>query len=366
MVNKDVGDERWAIRRDPSGFITGNVFRLDGGPPSFILCNPIGSGTAQNHYMCQGSNGCPTGTSVEDSGRGVSQPPKMIVGNLVLVNKDVAGQRWAITRDYERTISGNVFVEGAPPAFVTCLPKEERDNYRCWGADACMGEPCGYTYNLIGDVVLPSSFFEVPAGCIDEYRIIASDIEIPAEFFEVTDPIVRYVDNGDGTITDTHAGLQWEKKETADGSGEDYSNPHDVDNRYSWTADDYGEAPNGTAFTQFLAALNTPPCFAGHCDWRLPTSRGGRGGLSGDPAELDTLLLEPYPCSAPRGHYCIAPIFGDTNLAYWSASSPPENPNAWYVDFQNGEIRLAGKSFDLPVRAVRGPFGSSRDPARLR
>ena len=43
----------------------------------------------------------------------------------------------------------------------------------------------------------------------------------------------RFVDNGDGTVTDHLTGLQWEKKTSAVGSGEDYSDPHDVDNTYT-------------------------------------------------------------------------------------------------------------------------------------
>ena len=41
---------------------------------------------------------------------------------------------------------------------------------------------------------------------------------------------------------------------------------------------DYGNAEtdsrddgNGTMETTFLAALNTQPCFAGFCDWRIPS-----------------------------------------------------------------------------------------------
>src|SRR5690348_2493439 len=45
MVNKDLGDERWSIdlnlyAADPSSIIsiTGNIFRRDGGPASFVAC----------------------------------------------------------------------------------------------------------------------------------------------------------------------------------------------------------------------------------------------------------------------------------------------------------------------------------------
>lgn len=162
----------------------------------------------------------------------------------------------------------------------------------------------------------------------------------------------RYIDNGDGTVTDTQTGLQWEKKTSAVGSGANYGDPHDVDNIYSWSAT--GTAPDGTVFTQFLAGLNTPPCFAGHCDWRLP-----RVNRDGDPAELETMLLTPYPCATIP---CIDPIFGPTaailgvNL-YWSATTNATFPiYAWYVNFNNGDVTYLTKQNESDnVRAVRGP-----------
>lgn len=42
----------------------------------------------------------------------------------------------------------------------------------------------------------------------------------------------RYVDNGDGTVTDTQTGLMWEMKDNLDGLP-DYANPHDADNTYT-------------------------------------------------------------------------------------------------------------------------------------
>ena len=64
----------------------------------------------------------------------------------------------------------------------------------------------------------------------------------------------RYVDNGDGTVTDHYTGLQWEKKDGA-GGGANLANPHDVDNRYTWSGS--GTAADGTAYTDFLSQLNT-------------------------------------------------------------------------------------------------------------
>src|SRR5262249_49342721 len=56
--------------------------------------------------------------------------------------------------------------------------------------------------------------------------------------------------------------------------------PHDVNDVYTWSATGGGTTPNGTVFTSFLGTLNNGTsfdyttingCFAGHCDWRLPT-----------------------------------------------------------------------------------------------
>jgi hypothetical protein len=66
---------------------------------------------------------------------------------------------------------------------------------------------------------------------------------------------LSYTDNGDGTITDNNTGLIWEKKTL--------TYPYDIhtlDNIYSWDG----------AFSDFIAVLNTDPCFANYCDWRLP------------------------------------------------------------------------------------------------
>lgn len=43
----------------------------------------------------------------------------------------------------------------------------------------------------------------------------------------------RFVDNGDGTVTDHQTGLQWEKKQNLD-DVTDFADPHDADNYYTW------------------------------------------------------------------------------------------------------------------------------------
>ena len=154
-------------------------------------------------------------------------------------------------------------------------------------------------------------------------------------------PPPRFVDNGDGTVTDNQTGLQWEKK-TDDGGD------HDKDNFYMWTDPDYADCANQDGTAQFLAMLNTTPCFAGHCDWRLP-----KVNRDGDPAELETILLEPYPCGTSP---CIDPVFGPTVAGwYWSATSAAGCPNIrCFIGFESGEFDVIGEWNSLFVRAVRG------------
>ena len=117
----------------------------------------------------------------------------------------------------------------------------------------------------------------------------------------------RFVDNGDGTITDNQTGLMWEKKVKFD-RVEDFANLHDADNAYPWSGwcalgdpnepycqpdatseetclagvqgDNYGcaqcasgrcEIGQGGTVWQWVNALNAAN-FAGYADWRLPTA----------------------------------------------------------------------------------------------
>lgn len=165
----------------------------------------------------------------------------------------------------------------------------------------------------------------------------------------------RFVDNGDGTICDHETGLMWEMKDGEDGM-ENYSNPHDVDNRYTWSNFDDNDVrdPDGSVFFDFLARLNGDATedpnvggvgFAGYRDWRIPNS-----------VELQTLLFEPFPCSISP---CIVdPIFDPTAAAfYWSSTTSALLPDAaWIVQFGSGGGSLGAneKSADGSVRAVRG------------
>lgn len=154
-----------------------------------------------------------------------------------------------------------------------------------------------------------------------------------------------YVDNGDGTITDTRTGLMWEKK-SDDGS------VHDRDDYYTWsTGSPY--LNDGTAFSTFLPALNTPPCFAGHCDWRLPNIN-----------ELESIRnlnfvnpavsAEFYNSGCPSGCTVLTCSCTSTSL-YWSSSTFTRfSSDAWGVSFADGAVVNGLKVTGAYVRAVRG------------
>jgi Protein of unknown function (DUF1566) len=160
----------------------------------------------------------------------------------------------------------------------------------------------------------------------------------------------RFVDNGDQTVTDNKTGLMWEKKEGC-GSA-DFLNPRCVENTYTWSAASPFTDPTGTLFSDFLERLNdlkttndgtATPCFANHCDWRIPTI-----------GELRSILSAQYPlCTAAP---CIDQSFGPTQEPYyWSSSSYASAPNfVWLVGFHDGGVGFSSKNSAFSARAVRG------------
>jgi hypothetical protein len=135
----------------------------------------------------------------------------------------------------------------------------------------------------------------------------------------------RFVDHGDGTVTDTCTGLMWQKG-TADANGSGAIETELPGDRLSWQA-----------------ALNY--CedleYAGHDDWRLPNVR-----------ELQSIVV--YGRYGPA----IDPVFEAVSDWYWSSSTFGDVPSkAWYVYFGYGNVSGYWKNYvDNYVRAVRtGP-----------
>jgi hypothetical protein len=127
----------------------------------------------------------------------------------------------------------------------------------------------------------------------------------------------RYVDNFDGTVTDTETGLMWQQSD------------------------------NGTTQTwdQALSYCNrlVLPSPGGHSDWRVPRID-----------ELETIIN--YAVYGPTS---FDPPFVTRLYHYWSSSMYVRDPDyAWDVYFYGGPVHATNKT-DFPnyVRCVRGgPF----------
>jgi hypothetical protein len=146
--------------------------------------------------------------------------------------------------------------------------------------------------------------------------------------------LLHYTNNGD-TITDDNTKLEWEKKVNWNGS-EDPSNIHDADNAYTWS----------DAFDVFIKDLNTEPCFARHCDWRLPNVK-----------ELQSIV--DYGQHRPAIHRIFIPsdLTGLIPNRYWWSSTSVNDMilnTAWTVSFHYGSVQESFKNNKGLVRAVRG------------
>ena len=153
-------------------------------------------------------------------------------------------------------------------------------------------------------------------------------------------------------VRDNVTGLIWEVKSESDGVS-DYSNPHDIDNTYSWynqnpyeNGGDVGAQGDGTDSEDCINAMNEV-AYGGFSDWRMPTA-------------TELMLLRVYKDaqhSTPDQNYF--PHTALANCNYWSGSSSKlEKDDAWRVNFRNdvlfGEVLPTDKSNRYRVWAVRG------------
>ena len=124
--------------------------------------------------------------------------------------------------------------------------------------------------------------------------------------------VSRFIDNGDGTVTDRETNLIWQKDSAAE--------------RMTW--------PEAQRYVEKLNEAG----FAGHNDWRLPSNE-----------ELLSIMLEQENMK----RLYLDPIFGNERC-FWSADTR-EHHVACYVDFYYGGVyRFPENYVNHSVRAVRG------------
>jgi hypothetical protein len=221
-----------------------------------------------------------------------------------------------------------------PSAYAGSAPEAQCQSGRYKAAKAYAACEFKIIGTLVGGGAL-GTFQDVVSKCRTKYTSRWASLQAKAAGTGSTCDAPRFVDNGDGTVTDALTALQWEQK-TDDGS------KHDKDNLYAWSAMSPYVSADGPVFTDFLSTLNTA-CFAGHCDWRLPTIE-----------ELQTILLEPFRCATDP---CIDAIFGPAiDANYWSSTTNVNVPNSvWDVGISYGVVNPSdGKVQQRAVRAVRG------------
>jgi hypothetical protein len=120
-----------------------------------------------------------------------------------------------------------------------------------------------------------------------------------------------FIDNADGTITDTATGLMWQQA-TAPGT-------------YTWQQ-----------ALDYIALLNAEE-YLGYDDWRLP-----------DRTELQSIV------DYGRFDPAIDPLFSAVASYYWSSTTGANGTYyAWVVYFYNGYVGYGSKANNYYVRAVR-------------
>ncbi len=151
-------------------------------------------------------------------------------------------------------------------------------------------------------------------------RVECGSYDFPGQdgFYQAGFPMrERFIDNGDGTVTDSCTGCMWQKA-TADTDGNGTINDND---KLTWE--------NALIYAEELES-------AGHGDWRLPNIR-----------ELQTIV--DYGSRLPTGLR-----FRAEESWYWSSSSFVVDPVfAWYVDFYFGHVGADFKGLRFHVRCVR-------------
>jgi uncharacterized protein DUF1566 len=216
-------------------------------------------------------------------------------GGIPVGNGDVNGDGTVDISDAVYLLS-SLFTGGPAPKAIECSSSAGK-GLPATGQTKCYGdvEGQGWVEVPCGEATCPGQDGSYATGC-------------PLEG--------RFVDNGDGTVTDTCTELMWQKDA--------------IYNSSLWC--------DAITYCENLS-------FAGHSDWRLPNVR-----------ELESII------DYGRVNPSIDPVFGagtwpdEPHIYYWSSTSISA-AYAWYVGFDRGFLDVVNISRhgDAPmyVRAVR-------------
>jgi hypothetical protein len=249
MVNKDVGAERWTINvnlfstnPDDISNVSGNVFKSDGSPPSFVLCQvrPESEGSladesSELHFRCRGTGPCTTaaqrcarsdwgpipgaddialpvsfflppgglGTPAGTAARAV-RPLHPLAADRpsqasdrgatlsfdtlnLLVNKDVGGERWSISLNFVPELDDDGLVRRRLVSITGNVIRP--------GGSAPAFLYCTVRDDSTGTLEDPSSEFRFSCQAMDAcqgsaeecatsaWQLIAEDVPLPASFF---------------------------------------------------------------------------------------------------------------------------------------------------------------------------------------
>ena len=140
-------------------------------------------------------------------------------------------------------------------------------------------------------------------------------------------------------VRDNLTGLIWEVKQDKD-DVQNYNNPHDADNTYTWFNGVTGIPGDGTDSEDFIDTLNNT-FFGSYSDWRLPT-------------------MKEFPPIVNRDNFYPSITIGyfphTKSANYWTSTINVVGTNSvWINDFSSGlGVRLPVLFVSFFVRAVRG------------
>jgi hypothetical protein len=184
--------------------------------------------------------------------------------------------------------------------------------------------------------------------------LLAAVLSVSCSDSDVAPSEGRFVENGDGTVTDTETGLIWLENAACVDLPDT-----DVDGRANWWAanglDETNETPAATGVRQLAHGTCGLTDNSSAGDWRLPTKEEWEAIL--DQANTNG-CAPPYFPDISGGGCCGTNTcaFADVqSVGYWTATSDVDFPEgAWLVNLNGGYSLTGGKTVNLRVWPVRG------------